>query len=495
MSPSRAGRDTRPPHPEHSGLTAIYARISLDHGGEEAGVGRQLDDCRHLCERNGWETKEFVDNDISASRYSRKKRPNYLDMVERVRTGEIGRIVVYDVDRLYRQVVELEELIDLADSGKVAIVSLSGDLDLSTGDGRFVARILVAMAQKASDDSSRRLRRQKAERRSRGEPVTRQRTFGWQADLMTPDPVEAAELVAMMESLVAGSSMVDIAVDLNRRGVTTTQGGHWEASNVKDLLSNPRHIGMQVHKPIINEKTGRRGPRQAVGKAQWPAIVDPALFERAQEALAARTAKSWWATGAHTMYPLSGLVRCGRCGQRMNRGGGTDCRVLACSIRRDRGAGCGLSIRAAPTEQHVVGLLFAYVDHLGLAELVDNDGDADKRAVFERDNAQKRLSDLSAAYTQGTIGLAAFETASAQLERHIEQLGTQIRARSASLLTAWAGRPGALAHDWPDLSPSRQQAIIAAAFGEITIMPPDPRAARNRFDTRRIQPGKPNQQG
>ena len=61
---------------------------------------------------------EFVDNDISAWR-SGTRRPRYQAMLEAVRTGELGRIVVYHVDRLYRQPRELEELIDLADAGQV----------------------------------------------------------------------------------------------------------------------------------------------------------------------------------------------------------------------------------------------------------------------------------------------------------------------------------------------------------------------------------------
>jgi site-specific DNA recombinase len=65
------------------GRAAIYARISLDKVGEAAGVGRQIEACRHLAEVEGWSVDEvLVDNDLSA--YSGACRPEH----ESARIGE-----------------------------------------------------------------------------------------------------------------------------------------------------------------------------------------------------------------------------------------------------------------------------------------------------------------------------------------------------------------------------------------------------------------------
>nr|WP_083835853.1 recombinase family protein [Gordonia otitidis] len=54
-----------------------------------------------MCARLGiTDPAVFVDNDISA--YSGKKRPGYLDLLERVKLGP-SRIVAWHVDRLYRR--------------------------------------------------------------------------------------------------------------------------------------------------------------------------------------------------------------------------------------------------------------------------------------------------------------------------------------------------------------------------------------------------------
>ena len=85
---------------------AIYARISSDHDGTSAAVGRQLEDCRAWAQRHGWTVaEEYVDNDISA--YSGKRRPEYARMLDDLEAGRRDAVLVYHLDRLHRQPREL----------------------------------------------------------------------------------------------------------------------------------------------------------------------------------------------------------------------------------------------------------------------------------------------------------------------------------------------------------------------------------------------------
>src|SRR5207248_4484710 len=107
----------------------------------------------------------------NASAYSRKPRPRYEEMLAAVKAGQLDRIVVYNLDRLYRQPKELEEIIDLADQRRVSVVTCNnGDLGLGNdeSDGVFMARLLVNVANKASKDTSRRVRRAKQQAREKG---------------------------------------------------------------------------------------------------------------------------------------------------------------------------------------------------------------------------------------------------------------------------------------------------------------------------------------
>src|SRR5215471_947578 len=271
----RGTRSTRTA-PDHSGATAaykriseptaIYTRISEDRQ-QGAGVRDQYEDAAELCRRNGWaDVVPFEDNDISASTYARKVRKDYRRMLAKVHAGEIRRIVVAHIDRLYRQPKELEELIELADKGRVEIVSVySGPVDISTSDGRAMARIQIAIAAKSSEDTSRRVLRAKQRNRDAGTFNGGPRAFGWRAitltdsdgtqrqtwDPMTPDPVEADLIRQAVDDIIAGASLTAIAERWNDTGVAQPIAGRggedkeprWTTITVKRILTSPRNAG------------------------------------------------------------------------------------------------------------------------------------------------------------------------------------------------------------------------------------------------------------
>jgi len=72
--------------------TAIYCRISDDRDGTGLGVQRQEIDCRRLAEdKELTDIEVFTDNDISA--FSGKKRPQYLEMMARIKSVEFQNLI------------------------------------------------------------------------------------------------------------------------------------------------------------------------------------------------------------------------------------------------------------------------------------------------------------------------------------------------------------------------------------------------------------------
>ena len=100
---------------------AVYLRQSLDRTGEGQAVARQRKDCLALSKRRKWTPIEYVDNDRSAT--NGKVRPAYQRMLADIRDGKVGALVAWDLDRLYSQPRELEDLIDLADEHRLALAT------------------------------------------------------------------------------------------------------------------------------------------------------------------------------------------------------------------------------------------------------------------------------------------------------------------------------------------------------------------------------------
>jgi len=147
----------------------IYARISKDTEGTELGVKRQEDDCRAEAERRGWViTSTFIDNDVSATRS--RVRPEYRRMIQAVKDGQVDAILVWAIDHLTRSPRELEDMIDLADSHGVKLANVNGTIDLSTPEGRAMARQMGTFARLEVENMSKRLKRKFQEKAEKGEP-------------------------------------------------------------------------------------------------------------------------------------------------------------------------------------------------------------------------------------------------------------------------------------------------------------------------------------
>ena len=139
---------------------------------------------------------------------------------------------------------------------------MSGDIDLTTPDGQFQARILGAVAKKESDDKSRRIRRKHEEIAASGRVSGGgSRPYGYEPDKVTLRPAEAAEIAACAKRLLAGEPIRSIARDLNERGVASASGGLWSPQSLRRMLASPRISGQRAHHGEI------------VATAEWPGII------------------------------------------------------------------------------------------------------------------------------------------------------------------------------------------------------------------------------
>jgi site-specific DNA recombinase len=143
---------------------AVYARISSDGEGRSLGVQRQLEDCRKLAGERGWVIGgEYVDNDVSA--YSGRQRVEYGRMCDDLAAGVRDAVIVYNLDRLHRRPVELEDFVALCERvGVRDVATVTADIDLGNDDGLFMARIFAAFAAKESGRKSARIRRKLLQR-------------------------------------------------------------------------------------------------------------------------------------------------------------------------------------------------------------------------------------------------------------------------------------------------------------------------------------------
>lgn len=250
----------------------IYARISQDRTGANMGVDRQVEDCRALAERLGLEVVEvFADNDISASEYSKKRRPSYNAMLARL--SEVSAILIWHSDRLHRRPIELEHYVDLVRKHGVAThAHKGGEIRLDTPEGLLQAAIMGQLARYESAHNSDKIKRKHEQSAMLGTWRGGARPFGWKPmeGALILDDTEAGMVREAMHRVLAGGSLGSIVTEWNAAGVPTTgKGAQWSYATLRQLLVRPRNAGFSV---LRGEIVGMLQAEPIVSEDVWRAV-------------------------------------------------------------------------------------------------------------------------------------------------------------------------------------------------------------------------------
>ena len=322
-----------------------YARISDDKRDDADGVRRQLDLMRGMAEQRGTTTTEYVDNDLSA--YKRHVvRPEFERLLRDLEDGTIAGIMAPDLDRLWRQPVDLERAIEVFEKNPTrGFITLQGSVDLSVSDGRMLARVMVAAANKASADTARRVKWKHEDKQKEGRPAGGPRPFGFLPDRIGHDTREAEAIRWAAHYLLEGGSVADVVRRYNEDGLRTTVGNEWRPGSFRATFRNPRLKGMRArwvkpekgagHWEAVTDASG--SPVQAT----WEPILTPDLFDALQAHMDARTARYRGGSRTTRKYLLTSIARCGICGGPMRGSAGTGRRTYQYACQPKVMGGCG----------------------------------------------------------------------------------------------------------------------------------------------------------
>ncbi|ADB76156.1 recombinase family protein [Geodermatophilus obscurus] len=292
---------------------AIYVRISDDREGQGLGVTRQEQDCRALTERLEWTLHPhrpvYSDNDIGASTKSRKARPEFAELLAAVRAGTVDGILYYSTSRLTRRPMEYEGIKALVEDTGVRLASVvSGQVDLTTADGRLLGGIMAQFDAAEAERISERVRRTFVQHREAGRPhTTGTRPFGYKPGGIKVDAVEAAAIRDAVEWITdenVQASLGDVVRAWTAAGLETVTGRPWSRVMVSKVLTRPRNAGLVEYLGEI------------VGRGSFDAILTEDELRAVREALAARSGLVT-ARYSRRQHLLSGLIYCGVCGGRM----------------------------------------------------------------------------------------------------------------------------------------------------------------------------------
>jgi DNA invertase Pin-like site-specific DNA recombinase len=292
----------------------VYARLSFAPGGDTINVDDQEEWCTEaVVKRGGVVGEVFKDNSLSAWD-PKVVRPDWNRLMARLEAGESNGVMVLDLTRFSRKVMEGERLVELAARG-VLVWSLSGTYDLTSADGRRHFREAMVAAAGESDKISERVKRGHLRGARRGRRPGGRRGFGvpgwapvgsdWEPgdfrDRVSDDAVQDEKDVIRecYRRLLAGEHISSVVRDLIERGIRTLEGNVWRRNPLVRSLRRPVVAGLRKHN---GEVIGvQKDVTPIVSREQWERLC--ALFDGRKRG-----------RPPGRVHLLAGLVRCSRCG-------------------------------------------------------------------------------------------------------------------------------------------------------------------------------------
>lgn len=389
---------------------AAYARVSSGKDAMLQSLSAQVSYYSNLIQKHpGWQfAGVYADEAITGTGDS---RPQFQEMLEKCRQGEIDLIITKSISRFARNTVTLLQTVRELKQLGVDVLFEEQNIHTLSSDGELMITILASYAQEESRSVSENQKWRVRRNFENGCPwngtILGYRMRNGQYVIVK----EEADVVRRIyEEFLDGFGTEAIARHLNDDGVPTRVGDNWTHTPVQKILRNYNYTGNLIlqktyrdnyitKKCLINngEKT------KYIVKGSHEPIISLEIFERVQEELAYRAQKCK-VENAPKIYPFSSKLVCTGCGKHYRRRNTSNGFVWICSTFKTYGkAACPsskqipescleqASAEAMGTDIFIPDLFEETVDHVNvkinnMLEFIMKDGS--RKTVFWKDHSR-----------------------------------------------------------------------------------------------------------
>ena len=464
------------------------------------GIGRQEEDARALAERLGWKIARVIpEDDTSAFKRRQIKlpdgttalrtvRPGFRAALDGLASGEFDGLIADDLDRVARDPRDLEDLIDVVEGRRphIPVESVTGSLRLSNDADITMARVMVAVANKSSRDTRRRVARKHEELAAEGKPGGggfRGYGFTEKYEVIEDEARALREIGARIlgdwdgwtpEQKAGidpemGESLNSIAADLEARKVPTATGVPWSGRSVGSAVSKASVAGLRAHKGEV------------VGKATWQAIIPADRWELIRERLAMRAGD----TDLTLQRWLTGVLQCSMCEHKLAGSHGNGGPRYWCDRK---GGGCGkIAIKASfvedEVERQVLELLSKPRVLEQLRSVADTEVTDDARRELAEDEAQLKL--MAGMFARKEITFGEYKEGRGIIEQRVKESRALLHSRAPMVLRRLLA--GDVTAGWHALAPADKREVVLALVPGYKVLPHD-RSYGNKFRPERLVP-------
>lgn len=358
---------------------AIYTRVSTEMQTEEGfSLDAQLERLRSYCDSQGWTVYDiYTDEGISAKN---TERPSLKRMMTDISNKCIDVVLVYKLDRLTRNVVDLHQLIQKFEKYGVGFKSATEVFDTTSAMGRLFITIIAALAQWERENLAERTKMGQIEMTRQGKWSGGTAAFGYDYTdgQLVINEAQAMVVREIFNRYNSGHGMKKLLQWLNAPDhPQLAPRKRWTFNAIRYILRNPLYAGYVRYG--YRDEGGRRQQKFITHFGLQEPIIDEHTWRLATKTREERS-KMPLRSGTGT-FPFTGVLRCGLCGSalsgrtvyRKNKSEGPPRRYYICGERVHSNM-CRLPMVSEKViEESVLGEIVIYHEHLAASNPVTVD--------------------------------------------------------------------------------------------------------------------------
>ena len=230
---------------------ALYARKSVERE-NSISCETQIEYCRSVIkpDERGEKVLTFVDNGFSGGNVNRE---GFQKMMNLVRQGRVGKVIVYKLDRISRSLSDFVNILQEFKAHKVEFVSSQESFDTSSPYGELIVKILMVFAEFERTSTINRVTQAYAHRSEMGFYMGGRQPYGFElvptvihnikTKKLNPLPSEIEQIRYIFEVYAQENVSLRRLMDiLLAEGKQPLNGSRWTTAKLSTLLKNPIYV-------------------------------------------------------------------------------------------------------------------------------------------------------------------------------------------------------------------------------------------------------------
>ncbi|XZJ60350.1 recombinase family protein [Clostridium perfringens] len=311
-------------------IIAIYCRVSTD---EQAEFGYSIDEQKRLleewCKANDYIIyKCYSDRGISGKNI--KDRPALKELLSDAKEGKFDMVISWKINRVSRKLEDVLKIVNILEKNNITFKSYSEPFETDTPAGRMQFQMMALIGEFERGTIAQNVKMGMIAKAKSGNWCGG-RVLGY--DLVPNNSPEEekkgknkleinekeAEIVRFIfNEYSKGKGYKAITNQINKLGYKTKKGNNFSVGSIRDILTNPVYIGEIRYNVRQNWSEKRRrniNPNPIRVKGKHEAIIDRELWDKVQLILESKKGKPSRIYDGE--YPLTGILRCPKCGAGM----------------------------------------------------------------------------------------------------------------------------------------------------------------------------------